>query len=351
MIPIIKQALLENLSTDNLGPIKLPSAFGQSVEAHLVCLDVRLADSSGFPFLPLAFAVVKELTEDVILPESTVRDLRSYTHMREVKIKTATPGLLQGQSDVPHQRGHLHYDVNNENNEVDNPCADGNTHDGNTDDTNDTSTISGNDDGNENAETMPFIVTDQSKLDELIAEQQTDPTLTNCMRQAKVGKRNYYFKSGALFHRKKIADQWVEQLILPHSRRTQVMHFAHRTLTGGHCRAHSTRARIKLHFNWPGIRKDVFHFVTQCKDCNLRMGLKKSDQVPITPIVRPTLPFVMAHADIIGPLDPPSTLGHKYCLTVVDTCTRWCWCFPLRAVTSQATCDCFVELFQNTGIF
>ena len=51
------------------------------------------------------------------------------------------------------------------------------------------------------------------------------------------------------------------------------------------------------------------------------MGLKKSDQVPITPIVRPTLPFVMAHADIIGPLDPPSTLGHKYCLTVVDACT------------------------------
>jgi len=34
----------------------------------------------------------------------------------------------------------------------------------------------------------------------------------------------------------------------------------------------------------------------------------------------------MAHADIIGPLDPPSTLGHKYCLTVVDACTRWCWC-------------------------
>ena len=79
------------------------------------------------------------------------------------------------------------------------------------------------------------------------------------------------------------------------------------------------------------------------------MGLKKSDQV--TPIVRPTLPFVMAHADIIGPLDPPSTFGHKYCITVVDACTRWCWCFPLRAVTNQATCDCFVELFQNTGIF
>ena len=34
------------------------------------------------------------------------------------KIETAIPGLLQSQSDVPHQRGHLHSDDNNENNEV-----------------------------------------------------------------------------------------------------------------------------------------------------------------------------------------------------------------------------------------
>jgi len=139
--------------------------------------------------------------------------------------------------------------------------------------------------------------------------------------------------------------------VLPQSRRKHVMHFAHRTLTGGHCRAQRTRARIKLHFTWPSIRKDVLHFVRQCKDCSLRMGLRRSDHVPITPIIRPTLPFTMAHADIIGPLDPPSSMGHKYCLTVVDACTRWCWCFPLRTVTSQVICDCFVELFQNTGIF
>jgi len=51
------------------------------------------------------------------------------------------------------------------------------------------------------------------------------------MHQAKAGKGNYFFKSGALFHREKIADHWVEQLVLPQKRRKQVMHFAHRTLT------------------------------------------------------------------------------------------------------------------------
>jgi len=137
----------------------------------------------------------------------------------------------------------------------------------------------------ESIDTLPFAVTDQSKLTELISEQQNDHTLTNCMHQAKVGKGNYFFKGGALFHREKIADQWVEQLMLPQPRRKQVMHFAHRTLTGGNCRAQRTRARIKLQFTWPGICKDVSNFVSQCKDCSLRIGLRSSDHVPITPIV------------------------------------------------------------------
>jgi len=77
------------------------------------------------------------------------------------------------------------------------------------------------------------------------------------MRQAKACKGNYFFKSDVLFHPEKISDQWVEQLMLPQTRHQEVMRFAHRTLTGGHCRAQGTRARIKIHFNWPGLRKDV----------------------------------------------------------------------------------------------
>ena len=50
----------------------------------------------------------------------------------------------------------------------------------------------------ESIDTLPFAVTDQNKMTELISEQQNDHTLTNCMHQAKVGKGNYFFKGGAL---------------------------------------------------------------------------------------------------------------------------------------------------------
>jgi len=192
----------------------------------------------------------------------------------------------------------------------------------------------------ESIDTLPFAVTDQNKMTELISEQQNDHTLTNCMHQAKVGKGNYFFKGGALFHREKIADQWVEQLMLPQPRRKQVMHFAHRTLTGG------TAEHSALE---PGLSYTSLGLVFA--KMSLTLCPRRSDHVPITPIVRPTLTFLVAHADIIGPLDPSSSAGHKYCLTVVDACTRWCWCYPLRTVTSQVVCDCFLDLFQNTGVF
>ena len=48
---------------------------------------------------------------------------------------------------------------------------------------------------NDDVETVPFAVTNQSKLTELISEQQNDSSLDNCMRQAKTGKGNYFFKS------------------------------------------------------------------------------------------------------------------------------------------------------------
>ena len=56
----------------------------------------------------------------------------------------------------------------------------------------------------ENNDTLPFVVSDQNKLNELISKLQNDPTLANCMHQAKVKKGNYYFKSGVFFTKRKL---------------------------------------------------------------------------------------------------------------------------------------------------
>jgi len=99
------------------------------------------------------------------------------------------------------------------------------------------------------------------------------------------------------------------------------------------------------------MRKQVFACLAHCKECQLRARQKSSDNVPITPIVRPTLPFMVAHADLIGPLDPVSSQGHAHALCIVDACTRWLTVYLLRSTTSKSVCDCFIDLFQHTGMY
>ena len=72
--------------------------------------------------------------------------------------------------------------------------------------------------------------------------------------------------------------------------------------------------------------------------------------MPITPVTRADVPFQVMNMDCIGPIDPPSSQGHKYCLCVVDSCTRWPSVYMLKSLTAKAVCDALVELFTHVGV-
>ena len=111
-----------------------------------------------------------------------------------------------------------------------------------------------------------------------------------------------------------------------------------------------TRERIRLSFYWPGLQKSVLCHVRSCCNCQLRSRPVTTDRVPITPITRADVPFQVMNMDCIGPLDPPSAQGHKYCLCIVDNCTRWPSVYLLKSLTAKAVCDALVELFTHVGV-
>ncbi|GFU95833.1 retrovirus-related Pol polyprotein from transposon opus [Trichonephila clavipes] len=80
---------------------------------------------------------------------------------------------------------------------------------------------------------------------------------------------------------------------------------------------------IKYSFFWEGLRADVKKFCESCKECQLTRSVRIKDRPPITPVARPELPFQVVNMDLIGPIDPPSSKGHKYILCLVDQHTRW----------------------------
>ncbi|GFX79583.1 retrovirus-related Pol polyprotein from transposon 412 [Trichonephila clavipes] len=111
-----------------------------------------------------------------------------------------------------------------------------------------------------------------------------------------------------------------------------------------------TIERIKYSFFWEGLRADVKKFCESCKECQLTRSVRIKDRSPITPVARPELPFQVVNMDLIGPIDPPSSKGHKYILCLVDQHTRWGEAVPLTSLSAKVTCEALLSIFSRTGI-
>ncbi|GFW64310.1 retrovirus-related Pol polyprotein from transposon 17.6 [Trichonephila clavipes] len=95
---------------------------------------------------------------------------------------------------------------------------------------------------------------------------------------------------------------------------------------------------------------EIAEFVQTCKGCQLRKPEKIGDRAPITPIVRPEIPFEIVNIDVIGSIQPPSGRGHNYVLCRMDQHTRWPEAVPLRSLTAKNACDSLLQIFSKTGI-
>jgi hypothetical protein len=54
----------------------------------------------------------------------------------------------------------------------------------------------------------------------------------------------------------------------------------------------------------------------------------------MNPIIKPW-PFKGWGMDMIGKINPPSSKGHQYILTIIDYFTKWVEVIPMKSVTSK----------------
>lgn len=183
-----------------------------------------------------------------------------------------------------------------------------------------------------------------------LKEQREDATLSDAWDQGKAGTHGMIIEHALLFHREQLEDGKIcRQLVLPRSRRDEVLKLAHDMPCGGHFSEKKTKQRIKGAFFWPTMTTDVKAYCQSCHTCQVFSRRKTTDRVPITPLTRPEQPFQVVYVDVIGPLEPASARGHRYALSVVDLCTRWADVIPLRSLTAKATCQALLEVFTRFG--
>ena len=120
---------------------------------------------------------------------------------------------------------------------------------------------------------------------------------------------------------------------------------AHENEWGGHLGIRKTVNKVRRHFFWPTVRKDLTKF---CKTCHLCQVVGKPNQLipkaPLQPIPAVEEPFSHIVIDIVGPL-PRTSSGFEYLLTVMDRTTRFPEAFPLREISSKFVVKHLMDFF------
>ena len=167
----------------------------------------------------------------------------------------------------------------------------------------------------------------------------------------------FYKNNGVLMRQWKPPDakidedyKTVQQIVLPHAYRTQILELAHDCPLAGHLGVRKTLFRIRRHYYWPNQHRDVARFCRTCHVCQISGKPQHNPaKAPLQPIPAIEEPFEKILIDCVGPL-PKSKSGHQYLLTIMCASTRFPAAFPLRNITAKSVCDALINFFTNFGL-
>ena len=353
-ISCIRQDCLTNfMGCDSDRTVTLKSAFGDGVVARLSCLDVSFEGCDRR--MSLVWAISPRLAVDCLISQSDYDKLCRSSELRCEDTPTTNVYKVDCSSDVVSndvitpdlvQQQRTDSQISRDSESVD-LCD----------------TFMGSLDADVSLmnkhEVHKFVLpTDDHKadVDAFRCEQLDCSTLTSIFEDLKGTGRSLsdegYFVNPSdrlLYHTEVVNNYKVNQLVVPKSRRVQVLKLAHEMPYSGHLGLDKTLYRIKLTFYWPHLRQDVERFCTACEACQLRRRRTVYDNTVVHPIPRAGEAFDVMHADVLGPIDPPSK-QYKYILCVVCSYSRWVECVGLTSLSAQATVEAFLKVFSRMSI-
>ena len=132
-------------------------------------------------------------------------------------------------------------------------------------------------------------------------------------------------------------DSWVPYT--PVWARTNFLDHIHKQY--GHCSHETMMDIIRVRQWWPGMRKDIKHYVKHCHECQLAAvprDVKRDVMHPSGTWKDRSNPFERWGFDLIGPL-PETERGNKWIVTAIDYATRW----PVAQALPDATAETLAE--------
>ena len=107
----------------------------------------------------------------------------------------------------------------------------------------------------------------------------------------------------------------------------------------GHNGSRRTYNCLKKQYYWPGMRKQVFRHCKKCAECILQN--QGQAEKGFSHFESPDLPMEFICMDLVGPIHPPSSRGHRYILTVIDMLTGFTMAVPIPNKNSETICNAY----------
>lgn len=143
-----------------------------------------------------------------------------------------------------------------------------------------------------------------------------------------------------------------DKLCIPKGKfRTDLLHDHHASPNTGHLGEVKTRHRVKPHYYWKDLRKDIHDYVKSCRICQQTKARNHRPYGLLQPIDPPDTKWTTITMDFITPL-PQTKQGHNGILNVVDKLSKMIRSIPIPKNSDAVTiAKLFKEhIYRNHGL-
>ncbi|PKU75443.1 hypothetical protein MA16_Dca019709 [Dendrobium catenatum] len=164
-----------------------------------------------------------------------------------------------------------------------------------------------------------------------------DKSLSNQIKKRAIS----YALVNNLLYRRSFDQMWLH--CLHKQEALKIVNEVHSGLCGAHQSGPKMKLKIKrLGYYWHTMIDDCMNTAKYCHQCKVHGVVLHQPPNVLHPTIASS-PFESWGTDIIGPIDPPSSRGHRFILATTDYFSKWAKAILLRNVTSRHVLKFFCD--------
>ena len=116
----------------------------------------------------------------------------------------------------------------------------------------------------------------------------------------------------------------------------RILEEVHEGVCGTHTNGHMmSRQVLRAGYYWLIMESDCIKYARKCHKCQIYADKVHAPSSPLHVLTAPW-PFSMWGMDVIGPIEPKASNGHRFILVAIDYFTKWVEAASYKSVTKQA---------------